>query len=72
MKYNVTNPTVTPRVLHDVDNRAKLIPPGEMRVVDLHDHDAERLMGAKGDEVKLKPVESPRAPDPIETKSVKK
>jgi hypothetical protein len=53
MKYEVTNPTQTPRVLHDVHNTAKFIPPGQMRVIDLHDHDVERLKAAKSDEVTL-------------------
>ncbi len=63
MKYEVTNaiPSGTPRVLHDVNNRGVLVPSGEMRVVDLHDHDAARLKSAKrGTEVTLHAVEEPK------------
>lgn len=65
MKYNVTNPTQTPRVLYDVDNRAKFVPPGQMRTIDLHDHDAERLMKATSDEVKLSPFKT--EPDQVKS-----
>lgn len=60
MKYEVTNATQTPRVLHDVNNRGVLVPTGQMRIVDLHDHDANRLMKAESDEVKIKLIDEPK------------
>ena len=64
-KYTVTNPTITPRIIHDAYDVAKFIAPGGSKVIDLHDHDAKRLMSAKSDEVKLERFnEKSSAPPP--------
>lgn len=54
MRYEVTNNTRGPRVLYNTEQRGVLVSVGETRVIDLVDHDAERLLKARGkDEVTL-------------------
>lgn len=72
MRYEVTNNTKAPRVLHDVNNKGKMIAVGTTAIIDLHDHDAERLMLAKGkDEVTLSPAEPEAAPTKVDAESTK-